>query len=72
MKTEDDGFAGKDYVNVDNLIGVLIYNKLATLNELKTIYSVEDAMYMYEAYIVPKYNDYLHNKQAVDKAKKKR
>lgn len=71
MTTEDDGVARKDYLNVDDLIGFLIYNKLATLNELKTIYSVEDAMYMYEAYSVPKYNEYLQTKQMVNKAKRK-
>lgn len=50
---------------------MLIYNKLATLHELKTVYSVEDAMYMYEAFTVPKYNEYLYNKQVMNKAKKK-
>ena len=58
-------------MNVDDLIGFLIYNKLATLQELKTIYSVEDAMYMYEAYAIPKYNEYMQNKQVMNKAKKK-
>ena len=71
LKSDGDGFAGKDYLNVDDLIGVLISNKLATLYELKTVYSVEDAMYMYEAYIVPKYNEYLQNTQAMKKVKKK-
>jgi hypothetical protein len=40
---------------------------MATLNELKTIYSLEDAMIMYEAYIVPKFNEYKANKKAQEK-----
>lgn len=31
---------------------------MATLNELRTIYSLEDAMDMYEAYIIPKFNEW--------------
>lgn len=56
---------------MDDLIGVLIANKLATLHELKTVYSVEDAMIMYEAYIVPKYNEYLQNREVMRKAERK-
>lgn len=52
-------------------MGFLIHNGLATLHELKTVYTVEDAMYMYEAYIIPKYNEYLREKQAINKAKRK-
>lgn len=56
---------------MDGLIGFLIHHQLATLNELKTVYSVEDAMYMYEAYFIPEYNRYLQDKQTMSKAKKK-
>lgn len=48
----------KDYQNISGLIGTLISNRIATLNELRTIYSLEDAMDMYEAYIIPKYNEW--------------
>lgn len=61
---------GEEYQNVDNLIGTLICNHLATLHELKTIYTLEDAMTMYEAWVVPKYNEYLANKQALKKVKR--
>lgn len=44
---------------------------MATLNELRTIYSLEDAMDMYEAYIIPKYNEWV-NSQNLVKQKKKR
>ena len=36
---------------------------MATLNELKTIYSLEDAMDMYEAYIIPKFNEWKEMKR---------
>lgn len=55
---------------MDNLIATLICNHLATLNELKTIYTLEDAMYMYEAWVVPKYNEYMANTQALKKVKR--
>lgn len=37
--------------------------KLATLNELRTIYSLEDAMDMFEAYIIPKFNEWKEAKR---------
>ena len=63
----DDSPGAKDYQNIDGLIGTLIANRMATLNELKTIYSLEDAMDMYEAYIIPKYNEWKAMKQAEQK-----
>jgi hypothetical protein len=54
----DDTPGAKDYQNIDGLIGTLVANRIATLIELKTIYSLEDAMDMYEAYIIPKYNEW--------------
>lgn len=63
----DDSPGAKDYQNIDGLIGTLIANHMATLNELKTIYSLEDAMDMYEAYIIPKYNEWKAMKQAEQK-----
>lgn len=63
----DDTPGAKDYQNLDGLIGTLISSHMATLNELKTIYSLEDAMDMYEAYIIPKYNEWKAMKQAEQK-----
>lgn len=51
----------KEYVNIGGLIGTLIVERVATLYELQTIYSLEDAMDMYEAIAVPKYNEWKIN-----------
>lgn len=58
----------KEYPNIPSLFGVLISQKIATLHELKTVYSYEDAIYMYEALMVPKYNEWLSLERS--KAKK--
>lgn len=55
---EDDGYQAKEYQNINGLVGCLVANGLATLNELRTIYSLEDAMDMYEAYIIPRFNEW--------------
>ena len=49
------------------MFGVLISNRIASLQELRTIYDLRDAMDMYEAYIVPRYNEWA---EAQDKSKK--
>jgi len=36
---------------------VLIANKAATLQELRTVYSLEDAYYIHESIMVPKENE---------------
>lgn len=51
----------KEYVNIGGLIGTLVAERVATLYELQTIYSLEDAMDMYEAIAVPKYNEWKIN-----------
>lgn len=48
----------KNYVNIGGLIGALVANRVATLYELQTVYSLEDAMDMYEAIAIPKYNEW--------------
>lgn len=48
----------KGYQNIHPVIGLLIANRIATLHELKTIYSMEDAMDMYEAFVIPKFNEW--------------
>lgn len=63
----DDSPGAKDYQNIDGLIGSLVANRMATLNELKTIYSLEDAMDMYEAFIIPRYNEWKAMKQMENK-----
>lgn len=60
----------KEYQNIHPVIGVLVANRIATLNELKTIYSMEDAMDMYEAFIIPKYNEWREMQSAKNKARK--
>lgn len=59
---------GQSYVNVDDLIGTIIASGRATLNELRTIYSLEDALQIWEAIIIPKYNEYV----AIEKARKQK
>lgn len=66
----DDGIAPKEYQNINGLIGVLIANRVATLQELRTIYSLEDAMNMYEAIIIPKFNEWRAAKHAANKTRR--
>lgn len=55
-------FPTKEYVNIGGLIGTLIANRVATLYELQTVYSLEDALDMYEAIAIPQYNEWKANK----------
>ena len=48
----------KEYPNIPPLLGFLVAQKVCSLNELKTVYSFEDAAWMYEAVAVPKYNEW--------------
>ena len=50
------------------MIGYLVANHLATLHELKSIYSLQDAMEMWEADYVPKYNEYMQSVREKDRA----
>jgi hypothetical protein len=58
----------EDYRNVDGLIGKLIASGRATLQELRSIYTLEDALTMWEAVVVPEYNEYM----AVEAMKRRR
>ncbi len=49
------------------MAGVIIAEGKATLNELKTIYSIEDAFNLYEIIAVTRYNEFL----AIEHSKKK-
>jgi len=57
----------KEYQNINGLIGTLVAHRLASLRELKTVYSLEDAMDMYEAHIIPRYNEWKQLKRAESK-----
>lgn len=50
-------------------MGYIIANHLATMHELKTVYSLQDVMEMYEADYVPKYNEYMQSKSEAEKAR---
>jgi hypothetical protein len=55
-----------DFQNIDGFIGAIVADGKATLNELKTIYTLEDAFLMWEVIAVTRYNEYL----AMEHAKK--
>lgn len=40
-------------------MGAIIEQGRATLHELRTIYSLEDALNIWEACVVPRYNEYI-------------
>ncbi len=48
-----------DFKNVDGFIAAIIADRQATLNELKTIYTLEDAFDLWEIIAVTRYNEYL-------------
>lgn len=48
----------KQYPNIPPLFGLLVSQKVCSLHELKTIYSFEDAVWMYEAIMIPQYNEW--------------
>jgi hypothetical protein len=57
------------YQNVTGIIGILLSEKQATLKELREMYSLKDAMIMYEAVMVPRVNQYWAQKDAERAAK---
>ena len=46
-----------EYPTVPGIIGVVVSKRLATLFELQTIYSLDDAYDMYEVILVNNYNE---------------
>lgn len=58
--------------NVDKFITPILTDKQATLHELQTIYSLEDALKMNEIVLVKRINEYLAAKQAQNSIKKQR
>jgi hypothetical protein len=55
-----------DYKNTDGFISAIIADGKATLHELRTIYTLEDALDMWEIIAITRYNEYL----AMEHAKK--
>lgn len=55
---DNGGSDAKDYQNVPPLLAFLVSQKVCTLYELKTIYTFEDALWMYEAVMIPRYNEW--------------
>lgn len=49
-------------------MGTIIEAQKATLNELRTVYTLEDAFLMWEVIAINRYNEY----KAMQKAQKKR
>ncbi len=56
-----------DFQNIEGLFGAIVASGKATLHELKTIYSLEDAWLMWEVIAVTRYNEYLAVKDSQKK-----
>src|SRR6478736_4422745 len=56
-----------DFQNVDGFLGAILAEDKATLNELRTIYDLEDAFDLWEVIMVTRYNEHL----AIEHAKRK-
>ncbi len=52
-------------MNISPLIAVIVSHKLATLNELETVYGLEDALNLYEIIAIDTYNEYQANERAI-------
>ena len=60
-----------DYQNIDGLFGAIIAEGKATLNELKTIYTLEEALDLFEVIAVTRYNEHLAMEHAKKQGAKK-
>lgn len=58
-----------EYPNVLPIFATLISKKMATLHELRTIYSYGDCLDMMEIITVDNYNEYMINKYYETKSK---
>ena len=47
-----------EYPTVSSLVGVIVSRRLATLYELQTVYSLDDAVDLYEIAAVNNYNEW--------------
>lgn len=57
MTGESDGFKPSDYININGLLAGVVRSGAATLHELKTVYSLEDARWLEECFYIPKLNE---------------
>lgn len=57
------------FANLPPMCGRLIVAGFATLHELKTVYTLEDAYALDEALYLKNYHEWLVNKQAIEEAK---
>ncbi|CBW74463.1 unnamed protein product [Mycetohabitans rhizoxinica HKI 454] len=48
-----------DFQNVDALVGAILSEGRATLQELRTVYTLEDAFILWESIAIPRYNEWL-------------
>ena len=53
-----------EYPTVPGMIGVIITRRLATLHELQTVYSIDDAADLYEIAAVNNYNEWRTSEEA--------
>ena len=53
-----------EYPTVPGMIGVIITRRLATLHELQTVYSIDDAADLYEIAAVNNYNEWRASEEA--------
>lgn len=59
----DEGvYVPKEYPNIPPILGFLVSRRVCSLHELRTIYSLQDAYWMYESVAVPKYNEWKESK----------
>ena len=56
-----------DGANCDNFLSAIIASGKASLLELKSRYSLEDAYIIWEAVALASYNDYMQMKQAQER-----
>ena len=56
-----------EYPTVPGMIGVIITRRLATLHELQTVYSIDDAADLYEISAVNNYNEWRSAEEAKQK-----
>jgi len=54
---------------VDPIIGALVANKYATMHELNTVYTIEQAYDLYEILAVTRYNEFMAIKEANERRK---
>jgi hypothetical protein len=53
-----------EYPTVPGMIGVIITRRFATLHELQTVYSIDDAVDLYEIAAVNNYNEWRASEEA--------